>query len=253
MAATAADILLKSSGVIPKGDTVLAGSGPLLLLVATHLILAGVAIRAVCDTTPLSNYQSSLRYFPKALLAFKTLHKGLKMLQEIRKSDIPVYRNINKLAAFGSDSLEYIRFQSGGRTRKVEANTLFLHNGLVPDTQMTRLLDCEHEWYETQRYWQPAVDKWGNTSINGVGIAGDAAGIAGANAAKISGYFAGLEAAFALQMISEQERDRKAKPFQHELAKETYIRPFLDTLYQPNPVFLLPRERHLPIHSENAQ
>jgi thioredoxin reductase len=242
MAATAADILLKSNRIIPEGDTVLAGSGPLLLLVATHLISAGATIQAILDTTPFSNYLYSLMHFPKALLAFKTLNKGLQMQQQIRKSSVPVYRNVKKLAALGRDSIEYVRFQCAGRTQQLKTNTLFLHNGLVPDTQMTLLLDCEHEWYDMQRYWKPAVDKWGNTSVNGVGIAGDAAGIAGANVAEISGYLAGLEAAYALKMISEQERDLKAKPLQKRLIQETQIRPFLDTLYKPNSDLLVPRD-----------
>jgi len=242
MATTAVDILLKSNRITPDGDTVLAGSGPLLILIATHLISSGTTIRAVLDTTPFSNYLFSLRQFPEALLAFKTLYKGLQMLQKIRRSGIPVYGNVKYLAAQGSHSVEYIRFQSGGRTRQVKANTLFLHNGLVPDTQLSLLLDCEHEWYDIQRYWKPAVDEWGNTSVNGVGIAGDAAGIAGAIIAEISGYLAGLEAAFALKKISEQERDLKAKPLRKKLAKETHIRPFLDTLYKPNPDLLVPRD-----------
>jgi len=241
MAATAADILLKSNRITPEGDMVLAGSGPLLLLVATHLISAGVTIQAVLDTTPFSNYLISLIHFPKALLAFRNLYKGIQMQQKIRKSGIPVYRNVKNLEALGSDSVEYVRFQSSGRTQEVKANTLFLHNGLVPDTQMTFLLDCDHEWYDLQRYWRPIVDKWGNSSVNGVGIAGDAAGIAGANAAKISGNLAGLEAAFSLKMISEQERDLKAKPLQKKLARENHIRPFLDCLYKPSPDLLVPR------------
>lgn len=242
MAATAADILLKSNRIIPEGETILAGSGPLLLLVANHLISAGAAIQAVLDTTPFSNYLTSLKHFPKALLAFKNLYKGIQMQQKIRKSGVPIYRNVKNLEALGSDSVEYVRFQNSGRTQEVNANRLFLHNGLVPDTQMTFLLDCDHEWFDVQRYWRPIVDKWGNTSVNGVGVAGDAAGIAGANAAEISGYLAGLEAAFSLKMISEQERDLKAKPLQKMLARETHIRPFLDYLYKPSLDLLVPRD-----------
>lgn len=242
MAATAADILLKSNRIIPEGETILAGSGPLLLLVATHLISAGVTIQAVLDTTPFGHYLSSLKHVLKALLAFDTLYRGIQMQQKIRKSGIPIYRNVKNLEAHGSDSFEYVRFQNSGRTQEVYADTLLLHNGLVPDTQMTFLVDSKHEWYDVQRYWRPLVDRWGNSSVNGVGIAGDTAGIAGANAAEISGYLAGLEAAFSLKMISKQERDLKAKPLQKLLARETHIRPFLDNLYKPTPELLVPRD-----------
>jgi thioredoxin reductase/bacterioferritin-associated ferredoxin len=242
MAATAADILLKSSRIIPAAETVLAGSGPLLLLVATHLILAGAPIRALLDTTPFSHYLGSLKHFPRALVAFKDLAKGIQMQQKIRQNGIPIHRNVTHLEALGSDSIEGVRFQSAGRTQEVEAKTLLLHNGLVPDTQISILLDCEHEWYAAQRYWRPVVDKWGNATVDGVGIAGDAAGIAGANAAEMSGYLAGLEAAFSLKKISEQERNLEAKPLQKDLARETHIRPFLDHLYKPAHAFCVPRD-----------
>lgn len=241
MAATAADILLKSNQIIPQGDTVLAGSGPLLLLVANHLISAGATLRAVLDTTSCRNYFNALKYFPKALLALDTLFKGIRMQRKIRRGGVPLYRNVVKLEALGDDSLESLRFQSAGRTREIQANTLFLHNGLVPDTQMTFLLDCEHAWDPVQRYWQPVVGRWGNTSVAGVGIAGDAAGIAGAAAAELSGTLAGLEAAYALKVISEQERDRRARPLRKKLARESRMRPFLDHLYQPSPDLLVPK------------
>jgi len=242
MAATAADILLKSNRVIPEGDTVLAGSGPLLILVASHLISAGATIRAVLDTTPFRNYWISLPHLPRALLALRNLYKGLQMLDKIRRSNIPVYRNVKYLEALGNDAVEYVKFQTAGKTWQIKARTLFLHNGLVPDTQLTRLLDCEHEWYDLQRYWKPAVDPWGNTSVNGVGIAGDAAGIAGAQLAEISGYLAGLEAAFALKKVSEQERNAIAKLLRKKRTQETHIRRFLDTLYKPAPDLLVPKD-----------
>ena len=67
MAATAAEILLKSNRIIPEGDTVLAGSGPLLLLVAAHLISTGATIQAVLDTTPYSNYFNSFKAFSQSI------------------------------------------------------------------------------------------------------------------------------------------------------------------------------------------
>jgi thioredoxin reductase/bacterioferritin-associated ferredoxin len=242
MAATAADILLKSNHIIPERGTVLAGSGPLLLLVANHLISAGASLQAILDTTPLGNYFNAVKYLPQATLDLKTLIKGIRMQGKIRLSGIPLYRIVTNLEALGDDSLEGVRFQSAGRTREIKTRTLFLHNGLVPDTQMTFLVDCEHAWDPVQRYWRPVTDAWGNTSVAGVGIAGDAAGIAGAAAAEISGALAGLEAASALKRISEHKRDRIARPLRKKLARETRIRPFLDHLYQPSPDLLVPRD-----------
>ncbi|NIM31735.1 MAG: FAD-dependent oxidoreductase, partial [Pseudomonas stutzeri] len=54
-AAGAGQILLKSAAVVPEDGVVLAGSGPLLLLLAWQYLQAGVRIRALLDTTPTTN------------------------------------------------------------------------------------------------------------------------------------------------------------------------------------------------------
>ena len=52
LTAGAAQILLKSAGLVPSGRTVLAGSGPLLWLLAAQLLRAGGTLSAILDTTP---------------------------------------------------------------------------------------------------------------------------------------------------------------------------------------------------------
>ena len=241
MAATAADVLLKSHGIVPSGRIVLAGSFPLLFLTAARLIDFGVKIEAVLDTTPFANYVSALPALPKALHAHEYLVKGLRMKQQIRRSRTPIYRNVKNLEAHGTDAVKRVRFSTNGKTRELKVDTLLLHNGVVPDTQITQQLECEHIWYGMQRYWQPLVDNWGNTSQMGVAVAGDAAGIAGAKAAETSGHLAALEAANSLNVISRQERDSIAVPFAKVLLREKAVRPFLDRLFRPDPDLLVPK------------
>ena len=56
MTAGAAQILLKSAGLVPEGRVVLAGQGPLLYLVAAQLARAGAAPAALFETAPIENY-----------------------------------------------------------------------------------------------------------------------------------------------------------------------------------------------------
>ena len=242
MAATAADVLIKSHGIVPSGNVILAGSGPLLFLTACRLIDAGVSVKAVLETTPISNYFSALPALPGALRGYEYLLKGLAMKRQIRRNGTPIYRNVKNIEAIGADVIQSVRFLSGGKTREMEVNTLFLHNGVVPDTQITQQLDCEHKWYDIQRYWYPVSDKWGNTSEKGIGVAGDAGGIAGAKAAEMAGCLAALEAAFCLNVISQQERDLKAASFEKILSREKAVRPFLDRLFRPDPDLLVPKD-----------
>lgn len=242
MAATAADVLMKSHGIVPSGNIVLAGSGPLLFLTAARLINFGVTVTAILDTTPYFNYISALPALPKALHVYEYLLEGLRMKRQIRRSGTPIYRNVKNLYAQGADAVEVVRFSSNGKAHELNVDILLLHNGIVPDTQISQQLECAHTWYNTQRYWQPFLDKWGNSSEKGIGIIGDAAGISGAKAAEISGHLAALEAAYRLNIISRPERRLKALSFEKRLSREKAVRPFLDLLFRPNPDLLVPRD-----------
>ncbi len=60
MACGAAQVLLKSSGMVPQGRIVLAGTGPLLWLLAAQYVRAGMRIDALLDTTPRGNWRAAL-------------------------------------------------------------------------------------------------------------------------------------------------------------------------------------------------
>ncbi len=61
MTVGAAQTVMKASGLVPTGQVVLAGQGPLLWLYAAQLLRAGGSIVAVLDTTPRANW---LKRFP---------------------------------------------------------------------------------------------------------------------------------------------------------------------------------------------
>ena len=241
MAATASDVLLKSHAIAPFSNIVLAGSGPLLFLTADRLIQAGANLKAVLDTTPSGNLQKALPYLPKALLGAQYLLKGLAFKWRLKQNSIPVIGHISALEAVGSESLEAVRFSSGGAAKKIPADTLLLHNGVVPDTQITGLLQCEFCWDEIQRYWRPVLDDWGNTSLDRFAVAGDAAGITGGAAAALAGRMAALHTAYVLGKITRQERNRKAEPLRRRLILERSVRPFLDRLFSPAELLLVPQ------------
>src|SRR5262249_21691263 len=69
MSCGAAQILLKSSGIVARGETVLAGCGPLLWLLAAQYLRAGVQIAALLDTTPRANWAKALPHLPGFLLS----------------------------------------------------------------------------------------------------------------------------------------------------------------------------------------
>ncbi len=233
MNAGAAQLLLKSAATVPAGRVALVGSGPLLLLVACQLLDAGVTVAAVVDTTPAANLRGALRHVPNALGAPDVLVKGLRLLVRLRRAGVPMFKTAAAPRIEGQGRVQALRFVAGGSEQRLDVDVVLLQHGVVPNTQFPRMMRVEHDWNEAQSAWQPRVDEWGQTSLAGLRIAGDGAGIAGALAAEAGGALAALGAAHALGRLSEHERDARAQPLRRALSRHLRVRPFLDALYRP--------------------
>jgi thioredoxin reductase/bacterioferritin-associated ferredoxin len=232
MQAGAGQILFKSAGVVPDNGVVLAGSGPLLLLLAWQYLHAGVEVKALLDMTPPGNYLSALPKLPKALLAHHYLTKGLGYQIELKRAGIPLLFAVSDLRAEGEEQLQQICFQHLGKEKSIATELLLTHFGVIPHTWLTQSAGCKHHWDDSQQCWRPEHDEWGNTDREGILVAGDGAGINGARSAEHAGRLAGLEALFALSMISQTDRDRRAVNDRKWMRDERHIRPFLEAYYK---------------------
>ena len=240
MTAGAAQILLKSSGVVPSGRVVLAGGGPLLLLVAGQLQAAGCHIAGIVETTTSSDYRRSLRHLPQAALAGDYLLKGAKMARDLKWAGLERYDGCRNLAVTGQDRAEGLAFTSLGARLHLQADVILLHDGVMPNLQLCRQVGCALVWDQRQRSWRPRLDDWGATSLERVFVAGDGGSIDGARAAEASGRLAALEIARRQERISAAERDAQAKPWRWQRFRHRAIRPFLETLFRPQGAFLSP-------------
>lgn len=231
--AGAAQIAMKTSGIVPAGRVVLVGAGPLLLLVACQLLDAGAELAAIVETAPATNRRRAMRHLPGALLAPSYLAKGMRMLWRVRRAVVPIHSGATFVRIEGEARAEGLQFEVGDAKHVLDADTVLLHHGVVPNTQMSRLLRVEHEWDDVRLAWRPRLDAWGQTTLQGFRIAGDSAGIGGARAAESAGALVAVGAAHALGRLQGAERDRLASRLQAELGAQLRIRPFLDALYRP--------------------
>jgi len=238
MTAGGAQILLKSSALVPQGRTVLAGCGPLLWLLAWQYLNAGVRLDAILDTTARTNGRNAFRH-AAAFAASPYLVKGLRLLLSVRRA-VRVVAGIVEIAAEGDEQIEAVSYRTvSGRSERVAADTLLLHQGVVPNVNLAMSANVEHRWSETQLCWVPRVDDYGSTTVAHIAVAGDGAGIAGAEAAAARGRLAAVAAVRALNggfPLREEERDAR-----HTLRRYERGRAFLDLLYQPAPYFRQPR------------
>ena len=242
MTAGAAQTLMKSSGAVFDDRVILAGSGPLLMLVGEQLLASGVEVGGFVETTAWDDYRSALRHLPSALLAPRLLAKGLAMRRRIKASGVPMYSGARGLRAEGEGRFRRLCFETRGRPHRLDGDLLLLHEGVVPNVQISRALRLEHTWHPAQRYWRPACDTWGVTSAEAILVAGDGGGIDGAQAAEVGGRLAGLRIAHDLDRLTVLERDRLAAPLFARRSSEMRIRPLLDHLYRPSQAVICPAD-----------
>ena len=237
MTAGAAQTMLKSSGLVPDVRTVIAGQGPLLWLLAAQILRLGGSIDRILDTTERRNYFAALPH-AFAFVTSPYFSKGLAMMREVR-GKVPVVTGVSELAAAGDGQLAAVTYAVGGRRETIPAELLLLHQGVVPNVNLAMAAGIEHRWDDVQLCWSPVLDHDGSTSVEGIAIAGDGAGIGGAEAAVVRGRIVARSAVEALAPVAAVKLAPMAT-FRTSLAKAERGRAFLDTLFRPARQFRIP-------------
>ncbi len=244
MTAGAVQILLKSAALVERDGLVLAGSGPLLYLLAGQLLAAGVRPAAVLDTAARADEWDAMRHLPAAFgaEARQYLRKGLALKAALRRARLPIYRRVTDIRIEGTDRAEAVTFRTRRGPGRVPAQLVALHEGVIPAQQVTRSLGCAHEWNAVQHCFRPVLDAWGNSSVPGILVAGDAGGIAGARAAGYAGRVAAWDALRQAGRITAGARDLAAAADLAALAAHRAVRPLLDRMYPPRAEILRPAD-----------
>lgn len=234
----AAQTLLKSSGLAPSGRTVIAGMGPLIWLYAAQILRLGGSIDAILDTTPRGNYIKALRYAP-AFLFSPLRAKGMALVREVKRK-VRVISRVTALRAEGDAVVARVTYRvANGQEQHIDTDTLLLHQGVVPHVNLAMAAGVAHRWDSIQLCFTPVIDDFGRTSVRGIAVAGDGAGIAGAFAAEERGRLAALAAINALRPEASVESDQRPRQM---LARHEFGRRFIDVLFQPPKPFRVPED-----------
>lgn len=192
----AAQTALKSQGCAIGRRVVFAGTGPLLYLVAYQYAKAGAKVLAVLDTSAAAKQAAALG----ALAAQPSvLAKGLYYVAWLHAHGIRIERGVALEGVLGEGHVQGIAWRSSGAPANagapphtLECDAIGYGFGLRPETQLADVAGCSFGYDTLNRCWLPQRDEAGRTSIRGIYIAGDGAGIAGADAAEQSGRLAAL-------------------------------------------------------------
>lgn len=239
MTAGAAQILLKQSGLVSE-QAVLAGSGPLLYLLAAQMVRAGKPPLALVETQTMGDFVKSARHLWGALQGWSYMAKGLTMLREIQSAKVPRFKGATALACRGEHRVQSFHFEHRGKAHELETTAVFLHHGVVPNIQASQSLRLAHHYDEVQQCFKPVTDEWGATSAERIYVAGDGSGIGGAAVAALSGKLAALKIAHDLERMDDRWLEQLAAPIKAQKRHELNARPFIDQAYPPYGKALLP-------------
>lgn len=185
----AAQIALKAQGCAIGERVVFAGSGPLLYLVAYQYAKAGAQVLAVLDSSPFGDQVAAL---PRLLLQPATLAKGLYYRAWLTAHGIAVHQGATLVEVVGEQKVEAVTWQRAGSQHSLACDGLAFAHALRSETQLADLLGCQFTWSPLNRAWLPSRDRAGRSSVPSVYLAGDGAGIMGADAAEMAGERAAL-------------------------------------------------------------
>ncbi|MFK4145032.1 FAD-dependent oxidoreductase [Streptomyces sp. NPDC004065] len=190
-----AQAMLKGGLVVPGRRAVMAGTGPLLLPVATGLAAAGTEVAALVES-------ADLRALPRhgRALAVK-LPEAAGHAARLLRHRVRLLTGHTVLRAHGEDALTAVTVAAldragrprPGTERRLACDTLAVGHGMLPHTDLAVSLGC--------RLAGPAVhvDDEQRTDVPGVWAAGEATGIGGAALASAEGHIAGRSAAARLR------------------------------------------------------
>jgi D-hydroxyproline dehydrogenase subunit alpha len=226
MGAGGLQALVKTGLAIAGKTLVVAGTGPLLLAVATYLRQHGAVVPLIAEQAPLGKlvrFGMSLWRHPSKLLEAVSLRWRLRGLA-LRTGTWP-------LAAHGSQHLEAVTLTDGQNPWTTPCDYLACGFGLVPNVELPLLLGC------AVRKGVVQVDALQETTVPGVYCAGETTGIGGVDKSLVEGLIAGYAAAGRPDAARAWFRRRgRTRQFAGALEKTFALRDELKTLAQADTV-----------------
>jgi NADPH-dependent 2,4-dienoyl-CoA reductase/sulfur reductase-like enzyme len=199
---------------------IVAGTGPLLLAVASYLSKHGAEVPIICEQASLA----SLAQFAANLLTQPSkLVQALQLRREL--NDVPFAASSWPVSAHGNPRLESVTISRNGKSETIACDYLACGFHLVPSTELAQLLGCELDGDFVR------VDDFQQTTVENIFCAGEPTGIGGVELSLIEGEIAGLAAAGqtadARKLFSKRQ---KAHHFASALERAFRLRPELTRL-----------------------
>lgn len=231
-----AQALLKTMRIRPGERALVAGTGPLLLVVANQLHHAGVHVAAVLEAGQSAFTPGTAA---RAWRELGMLADGGRYWLGLRRAGIPVRYNHAVFGAHGDTALDRVMFGPVDpvtwrpvqqQRQSMDVDLLVVGYGFVPSTELFEVAGCRTEYDERLGGWVPVRDALMQTTVAGVFAAGDGAGVAGVLVAVEEGRVAGITAAEQAGLIAPAEANLRRRRPLRRLASLARVRDALDEI-----------------------
>lgn len=191
--AGAVQTLMNEHGVLPGDNVLMVGAGNIGLIVSYQLMQAGVNVKAIIDAAP-------------------NIGGYLVHASKIRRLGIPILTSHTIKAAHGKDSVEsatLVKLDENwkpieGSEVDFNVDVICIAVGLTPLAELLWQVGCEMKYIPELGGHVPLRNENLETSIDGIFVAGDVAGVEEASAAMVEGRLAGASAALSLGLNIEE-------------------------------------------------
>ncbi len=198
MGAGAAQTMINIHRVTPGDRVLMIGSGNVGVIVSYQLLQAGAEVVAIIEAAPrLGGYG---------------VHTA-----KVRRAGVPFYTSHTIKRALGTDRVEGAEIVAldakwqpiPGSEFILDVDTICVATGLTPLAELAWTLGCRFQFVPSLGGFVPDHDQYMETTVPGIYVAGDIAGVEEASTAMEEGRLAGISAAAALGYLSDEERERR--------------------------------------------
>ncbi|HXJ83879.1 MAG TPA: FAD/NAD(P)-binding oxidoreductase [Candidatus Methylomirabilis sp.] len=229
--------LMKGYRVLPGRRVLVAGSGPLLLVVAHYLLHGGARVVAVCEASSMRQlWRLAHRMVPHLDFA----QQGYHYRRELKDAGVPFLTGRVIRQAHGSASVigATVSECDGhwapivGTETEFDVDALIVGYGFVSSLELPRLAGCESRYDPDRGSYVPVRSREMESSVPEVFIVGDGAGVAGSAVALEEGHLAGLVVANRRDRLLGRDYSREASRARGRLLHLAGFRAVMDELYR---------------------
>ncbi len=240
MTAGGIQALLSRDGMLPGEKFLVAGTGPLLLAAALEIAEAGGEVAAVVEG---SSASAPLRNIHRFLWQMKRIREGWDYRQALEQHGIPFISSSAITAVRGSERVESVTVQEidadwqpvAGTETDYAVDTVCMNFGFIAAIELARMIDCDIQHDPARGGWYVTHDAMMRTSCPGVYVAGQGAGIGGADLAQATGILAGLAVAADLSLGKSGDLSNQIQEARKAVDRARSVAAVLNSIYSPAP------------------